>query len=81
MKIDIKSGDFRMKLPLPPSLAFNRLTAYFGKKALTNSPQPEIPPEKIEELFALLRKMSKQYPGLLLIEVEEQNGDHVYIYL
>lgn len=81
MKIDIKSGDFHMKLPLPSSLAFNRLTAYFGKKALTHSPQPEIPPEKIEELFALLRKMSKKYPGLPLVEVEEQNGDYVYIYL
>lgn len=81
MRIVIKSSDGpNLWLPIPLGLFFNRCTISVAYRCLA-ARGIAISPEQITAFGKELKRCRRRYRGLVLVEVECQNGDYVQVRL
>lgn len=80
MRIRIREGGFRLRLPIPNRLAFSGLSArVFARAARERG--VELTAAQILTLFQAIRRYRKAHPGFPLVEVRTKDGGAVEIKL
>ena len=73
MKIIVRTKGKKLRLWLPGSLLYGRISARIAIAA--------IPPEMLGQLLASLRDFARTHPGWLLVDITTHKGDIVKITL
>lgn len=81
MRIKVHDGDdFRLDLPLPTGLVFNRLTASFAAKAAAEA-GVTVTSQQMHRLFDHVKRCKKAHPDWVLVEVTNKDGEYVMVKL
>ena len=79
MKIIVRTKEKKLRLWLPGSLLYGRISA---RAAITRyAPDCGIPPEEMGLLLAALRDFARTHPGWQLVDLQSHDGDIVRITL
>lgn len=82
MKIIVRTKGKKLRLWLPGSLLYGRISARFAIAAITKyAPDCGIPPEEISLLLAALRDFARAHPGWQLVDLQSHDGDIIKITL
>lgn len=82
MKIIVRTKEKKLRLWLPGSLLYGRISARIAIAAITRyAPDCGIPPKEIGLLLAALRDFARTHPGWLLVDITTHKGDIVKIAL
>lgn len=82
MKIIVRTKGKKLRLWLPGSLLYGRISARIAIAAITKyAPDCGIPPEMLGQLLAALRDFAHAHPGWLLVDITTHKGDIVKITL
>ena len=82
MKIIVRTKEKKLRLWLPGSLLYGRISAHIAIAAITKyAPDCGIPPEEMGLLLAALRDFARTHPGWLLVDITTHKGDIVKITL
>ncbi len=82
MKIIVRTKEKKLRLWLPGSLLYGRISARIAIAAITRyAPDCGIPPKEIGLLLAALRDFARTHPGWLLVDITTHKGDIVKITL
>ncbi len=85
MRIYVRENKGRkIRLAIPTSMVFNRLTAGAARKCIAKHDQSDnvnISAGDINKLFFELKRFKKKHPDLPLVEVESKDGTRVCIKL
>lgn len=82
MKIIVRTKEKKLRLWLPGSLLYGRISARIAIAAITRyAPDCGIPPKKIGLLLAALRDFARTHPGWQLVDITTHKGDIVKITL
>lgn len=82
MKIIVRTKEKKLRLWLPGSLLYGRISARIAIAAITKyAPGCGIPPEEMGLLLAALRDFARTHPGWLLVDITTHKGDIVKITL
>lgn len=84
MKIRLTGKDRRLRIMIPTSVIFNRLTAVILSKALQkndNTSLHSLTADQFNQLFRVLRRCKRKYPDLRLVEAYSSSGEMVEITL
>lgn len=80
MKIRIREGGVRLRLPIPNRLAFSGLSARVFARAAKDQ-GVELTAAQILTFFQAIRRYRKAHPGFTLVEVRTKDGGVVEIKL
>ena len=70
MKIIVRTKGKKLRLWLPGSLLYGRISARIAIAAITKyAPDCGIPPEMLGQLLASLRDFARTHPGWLLVDI------------
>ena len=82
MKIIVRTKEKKLRLWLPGSLLYGRISARIAIAAITKyAPDCGIPPKEMGLLLAALRDFAHSHPGWLLVDITTHKGDIVKITL
>lgn len=82
MKIIVRTKEKKLRLWLPGSLLYGRISARIAIAAITRyAPDCGIPPKEIGLLLAALRDFAHTHPGWQLVDITTHKGDIVKITL
>lgn len=82
MKIIVRTKEKKLRLWLPGSLLYGRISAHIAIAAITRyAPDCGIPPKEIGLLLAALRDFARAHPGWQLVDITTHKGDIVKITL
>ena len=82
MKIIVRTKEKKLRLWLPGSLLYGRISARIAIAAITKyAPDCGIPPEMLGQLLASLRDFAHAHPGWLLVDITTHKGVIVKITL
>lgn len=82
MRIIVRTKEKKLRLWLPGSLLYGRISARIAIAAITRyAPDCGIPPKEIGLLLAALRDFARTHPGWLLVDITTHKGDIVKIAL
>ena len=82
MKIIVRTKKKKLRLWLPGSLLYGRISARIAIAAIPKyAPDCGIPPEMLGQLLASLRDFAHAHPGWLLVDITTHKGDIVKITL
>ena len=82
MKIIVRTKEKKLRLWLPGSLLYGRISARIAIAAITKyAPGCGIPPEMLGQLLTSLRDFARAHPGWLLVDITTHKGDIVKITL
>lgn len=82
MKIIVRTKEKKLRLWLPGSLLYGRISARIAIAAITRyAPDCGIPPKEIGLLLAALRDFARTHPGWLQVDITTHKGDIVKITL
>ena len=82
MKIIVRTKGKKLRLWLPGSLLYGRISARIAIAAITKyAPDCGIPPEMLGQLLASLRDFARVRPGWQLVDLQSHDGDIVRITL
>lgn len=82
MKIIVRTKGKKLRLWLPGSLLYGRISARIAIAAITKyAPDCGIPPEEMGLLLAALRDFARTHPGWPLVDITTHKGDIVKITL
>ena len=82
MKIIVRTKEKKLRLWLPGSLLYGRISARIAIAAITKyAPDCGIPPKEMGLLLAALRDFAHAHPGWLLVDITTHKGDIVKITL
>lgn len=85
MKIIVRTKEKKLRLWLPGSLLYGRISARIAIAAIAAitkyAPDCGIPPEMLGQLLASLRDFARTHPGWLLVDITTHKGDIVKITL
>ncbi len=76
----IEENGRRIRIPLP-LLLLNRTTAGLAAHLIQKDGQVPLTARDIHKLFRCLRQCRKDFPKLVLVEVEGKNGEEVRVML
>lgn len=82
MRIDIEGGEKDIHLAFPTRALCNSVTASIAGAALRNSMEvPELSAEQVRMLFQCLLQCKKNYPDLVLVDIDNADGTKIKIQL
>ena len=82
MKIIVRTKGKKLRLWLPGSLLYGRISARIAIAAITKyAPDCGIPPEEMGLLLAALRDFARTHPDWPLVDITTHKGDIVKITL
>lgn len=82
MKIIVRTKEKKLRLWLPGSLLYGRISARIAIASITKyAPDCGIPPEEMGLLLAALRDFARIHPGWQLVDLQSHDGDIVRITL
>ncbi len=79
MKIHVESTEKNIHLSVPNQLIFNRLSASMIAKQIKLEDTFNLDKQTMKKMMKLLRKMTKKYKGLCIVEVCSAKGEKVEI--
>ena len=82
MKIIVRTKEKKLRLWLPGSLLYGRISARIAIASITRyAPDCGIPPEIVRELLRSLREFARTHAAWLLVDITTHKGDIVKITL
>ena len=82
MKIIVRTKEKKLRLWLPGSLLYGRISARIAIAAIRkHAPNCGIPPEMLGQLLTSLRDFARIHPGWLLVDITTHKGNIVKITL
>lgn len=82
MKIIVRTKEKKLRLWLPGSLLYGRISARIAIAVITKyAPDCGIPPEEMGLLLAALRDFARAHPGWQLVDLQSHDGDIIKITL
>ena len=79
VKVRAKDGP-NLTIPIPTALLCNRLTAGFSAKMMAQN-GVHATPEQMIRFFRTARQYKRKHPDWVMVEVESNTGDYVYVKL
>ena len=80
MRITVRSGDFKLRIPFPAGLVFNDLTAALVPKIMEQNGMT-ITTKQARKLIRAMKKYKRRHRDWVLVEVQSADGDYVEIKL
>lgn len=82
MKIIVRTKEKKLRLWLPGSLLYGRISARIAIAAIIKyAPDCGIPPKEMGLLLAALRDFARAHPGWQLVDLQSHDGDIIRITL
>lgn len=80
MRITVRSGDFKLRIPIPTGLVLNDLTAGLVPKIMEQNGMT-ITTKQARKLIRAMKKYKRRHRDWTLVEVQSSRGDYVEIKL